>query len=403
MNQKQNHAIVFIIATVVIDSMGIGIIIPVMPDLIRELSHTELSEAALWGGYLSFVYAFMQFLFSPTIGNISDRFGRRPVLLLSLSVLVIDYVIMGFAPSLWLLFVGRIIAGIAAATYSTASAFIADISAPKQRAQRFGLIGAGFGIGFILGPLIGGLVAEYGTRAPFFAAAALALINLCYGLWAMPESLTTEKRRAFSWRRANPLGAAKQILKLPMVAWFIVAMFLFSLAHNVYPAIWSFYCKQAFNWSNAQIGLSLAAVGIGFAIVQGGLIRVFLRKLGESNTVLLGLLFNLLALSGLAFAYQSWMVYALMPFSALGAVVSPALTGLMSQQVPDDAQGELQGALSSVTGMTFIIGPLLMTQLFGYFTGSDAPVYFPGVPFLAAAILTVMALMPFMIGLRRAV
>ena len=399
---KGHHAALFVFVTVLIDAMGIGIIIPVMPDLIRDLSDLPLSKAALWGGYLSFVYAFMQFLFGPTVGNLSDRFGRRPVLLVSLAVLTIDYLIMGFAPTLAILFIGRVLAGIAGATHSTAHAYIADISPPEKRAQNFGLIGAAFGIGFILGPIVGGLAGELGPRQPFFAAAAVAFVNLVYGYFLVPESLVQEKRRPFSVTRANPLGVARQIRKFPTVAWLFAAVFLYNVAHFVYPAVWSFYTKEALGWTSAEVGLSLAAVGVGFAVVQGWLIRLVLPRLGEAKTVVLGFLVSIAGLVGLAFANVTWLVYSLMPFVALGAMVTPAMTGLMSNRIPDDAQGELQGALTSVAGVTIIISPVLMTQLFGYFAGDQAPFYFPGAPFLAAAVLMSLALIPFGVGLQRA-
>ena len=398
---KGQRATVFVFVTVLIDAMGIGIILPVMPDLIRELTDLTLGGAALWGGYLSFIYALMQFAAGPTLGNLSDRFRRRPVLLLSLFALAVDYLIMGFAPALWLLFVGRALAGIAGATYATANAFIADISPPHQRAQNFGLLGAGFGVGLVAGPLIGGLAGELGTRAPFFAAAALAFANLAYGALVLPESLAPESRRRFDWRRANPLGAARQIAGMPAVAWLFLAMFLFDLAHHVYPAIWSFYAKEAFAWSNAEVGLSLAFVGVCFAVTQGWLIRFILPRLGEAGTAFWGLVVSIAGLVCFGVITQGWMVYVLIFLTALGAVVTPAMTGLMSSRVPGNAQGELQGALASVLGVALIISPVMMTQTFGYFTGATAPIYLPGAPFLGAAALMALALVPFSMGVRR--
>ena len=395
------RAAVFVVVTVLIDAMGIGVIMPVMPDLIRELTDLPLGAAALWGGYLSFVYALMQFAFGPTLGNLSDRFGRRPVLLLSLFALAVDYLIMGFAPTLWLLFAGRALAGVAGATYSTANAYMADVSPPDRRAQNFGLIGAGFGVGFVAGPLIGGLAGELGTRAPFFVAAALAMTNFAYGALVLPETLAPENRRRFDWRRANPLGAARQMAGMPMVAWFFVAMFLFNLAHFAYPAVWSFYTKEAFAWSNAQIGLSIAIVGISFAVAQGWLIRLILPRLGEVGTAFWGFIVSIAGLVLFGLATEGWMVYAIIPFTGLGALITPAMTALMSRRVPADAQGELQGALSGVLGVTLIISPVLMTQTFGYFTSAGAPVYLPGAPFLAAAALMALALVPFSMGVQR--
>ena len=395
------RAAVFVFVTVLIDAMGIGIIIPVMPDLIRELTGLPLGAAALWGGYLSFVYALMQFVFGPTLGNLSDRFGRRPVLLVSLCALAVNYLVMGFAPTLWLLFAGRALAGIAGATYSTANAFMADISPPDRRAQNFGLIGAGFGVGFVAGPLIGGLAAELGTRAPFFVAAALAMINLAYGALVLPETLAPENRRRFDWRRANPLGAARQIASMPVIAWFFLAMFLFNLAHHSYPAVWSFYTKEAFAWTNAEIGLSLAIVGVSFAVAQGWLIRVVIPRTGEAPTACWGFVLSIAGLVGFGLATEGWMVYVIIPFTGLGALITPAMTALMSRRVPADAQGELQGALSGVLGVTLIVSPVLMTQIFGHFTSAEAPVYLPGAPFLAAAMLMALALVPFGFGVKR--
>ena len=404
MNQPKpgarRHAAMFVFVTVVLDSMGIGIIMPVMPDLLQELSGLSIGEAALWGGYLSFSYAAMQFLFSPAIGNLSDRYGRRPVLLVSLATLGIDYVVMALAPSLWILFIGRIVAGIAGATYSTATAYIADVTPKEKRAAAFGLVGAGFGVGFILGPALGGLMGELGTRAPFYAAAVVAFANFAYGWLVLPESLAPENRRPFEWLRANPLGAIWQISNFPMVSWLLGATVLYGLAHMVYPAIWSFFTKAAFNWSNAEIGLSLAVVGIFFAIVQGGLIGFILKRLGEVRTALLGFITNVLGMLGIAFATQDWMVYALMPVTALGALVTPALTGLMANRIPDDQQGELQGLISSLNAVTAIVSPLVLTQLFGYFTAPGGPVFFPGAPFVAAAMIVAIALIPFNVGLR---
>lgn len=395
------NSMLFVLMTVCIDSIGFGIILPVLPDLVREVSNTSYSGAALWGGYLSFSYAVMQFCFGPTIGNLSDRFGRRPVLLLSLAVMAIDYLIMALAPSLIVLFVGRMIAGIAAATHSTANAFVADISSKQDRAKNFGLIGAAFGMGFILGPLIGGLVGEWGTRAPFYTAAALASLNFIYGYFVLPETLAPDQRRAFEWQRANPVGGATQVSKVPMVAWFLVCFMLFEIGHFVYPAVWAYYTKEAHGWSSAEVGLSLALVGVGFVIVQGWLIGKILARLGEVRTTLAGFALSVLGLVGLAFATEGWMVYALMPVTALGAIVSPALSALMSNRTPDNAQGELQGVRTSVAGVTMIVSPVVMTQLFGYFTGDDRPIYFPGAPFLAAALLMAAAVIPLAIGLKR--
>lgn len=296
------NAAFFVFVTVAIDAMGIGIIMPVMPDLLRELAQLDISGAALWGGYLAFAYALMQFVFSPLVGALSDRFGRRPVLLVSLAALAVDYVIMALAPTLWLLFVGRLLAGIAGATYSTATAYIDDVTPRAQRSAAFGLVGAGFGVGFVLGPALGGLMGELGTRAPFWAAAAVAAANFCYGWLVVPESLAPEKRRAFDWRRAHPFGALRQAARVPAVKWMLIAFFLYSLSHHVYPAVWAYYTKEKFAWSNAEVGISLAAVGLGFAIVQGVLMRPILRVLGEVGAVFAGLALNVIGMLAFGFA-----------------------------------------------------------------------------------------------------
>ena len=393
--------ITFIFLTVCIDAVGFGIVIPVLPDLIAEVSNTGISGAALWGGYLSFSYAIMQFVFGPAIGNLSDRYGRRPVLLISLFMLAADFLIMALAPSLLVLFIGRILAGIAAATHSTANAFVADISSREDRARNFGIIGAAFGIGFVIGPVIGGLAGEYGTRAPFYTAAALAFANFCFGALVLPESLAPDNRRKFEWRRANPAGGFAQLRKVPTAMWFMLCLFIFEIANFSYPAVWAYYTREAFKWSSAEVGLSLAAFGLGIALVQGWLIRHILAWLGEARTLIFGLLIGIAGAIGFGLATEGWMVYALLPLSALGGVATPALSALMANCTPDDAQGELQGLRTSVLAIVMIISPLVMTQLFGFFTREGTPVYLPGAPFLAAALLTGLALIPFFAGLRR--
>lgn len=398
---QDRKVIAFVLLTLVINAMGYGIIIPVLPDLIAEVSQTSISGAALWGGYLSFSFAAMQFLVGPTVGNLSDRYGRRPVLLCSLGVLAVDFLIMAVATSLTMLFVGRILAGIAAATNSTANAVIADISSKEQRAKNFGLIGAAFGVGFIIGPALGGIAGEWGTRAPFYTAAALAFANFCFGVAVLPESLKAENRRPFEWLRANPVGGLLQVSKIPMVGWFMIAIFLFELANFVYPAIWAYFTKEAFQWSSAEVGLSLAAVGLGIVVVQGWLMRHILRLFGETRTFVAGVLVGIAGMLGMAFASQGWMFYLCLPAVALAGVATPAISALMSNCTPDDAQGELQGVRSSVIAIVTIISPVLMTQLFGHFTARTAAVYFPGAPFIAAALLACLAIVPFAIGLRR--
>jgi len=362
-----------------------------MPDLIQEVGNVDLSQAAIWGGALTVIYAINQFLFSPTVGGLSDAYGRRPVLLIALLVMSLDYLVMAFAPSLWLLFLGRFIGGITAATHSAAAAYMADISTSEDKAKNFGLLGAAFGVGFILGPMLGGLLAEFGSRAPFFAAAALAFANMLLGYFFLPESLKKASRRAFDWRRANPLGAFKQMKTLPNLTPMLLAFLLLSIAFFVYPSIWAFFGRAQFNWDARMVGLSLAAYGLGIVIVQGVLIRPILARFGEKITALFGMCMHLLTFLVYPWMTETWHVFAFMPISVFSALAVPALQGLMSNSVPENAQGELQGALSSLTALATIISPFVMTQTFSYFTKSDAPFYLPSAPFLVSALSIIVA------------
>ncbi len=387
--------VVFIFITIVLDSMGIGIIMPVMPDLIREVGNMDLSEAALWGGSLTVVFAINQFLFSPFIGGLSDTYGRRPVLLVALVVMALDYLVMGFAQSMWLLFLGRFVGGITAATQSTASAYMADISTNEDKAKNFGLLGAAFGVGFILGPMLGGLLAEYGSRAPFFAAATIAFANALFGYFVLPETVTDANRRSFDWRRANPFGAFKQMKKLPTLMPMLAVFLLLSIAFFVYPSIWAFFGRAQFDWDARMVGMSLAAYGFGIVIIQGALIRPILTRFGEKNTAIFGMCMHLLTFSVYPFMTETWHVFAFMPISVFSAVAVPALQGLMSNSVPKNAQGELQGAMGSLTAVATIVSPFLMTRVFSYFTNNDAPIYLPSAPFLLSALSIVIGLIIF--------
>ncbi len=388
--------VLFILITVMLDAMGIGLIVPVMPDLIREIQGGTLAGAALWGGVLSTVFAVMQFLFSPLLGNLSDRFGRRPVLLISLAVMTLDYLVMAVAGSIWLLLAGRLVGGITAATHGTASAYMADISAARDKAANFGLIGAGFGIGFVLGPLIGGTLGEFGTRAPFYAAAALAALNTAFGYFILRETVTDQIRRPFLWSRANPLGAFRSVARLPAIGNLLWVYFIYSVAFHVYPAVWSFFTMERFGWSPQTVGLSLALFGIMMALVQGGLIRLVLRWLGEWRTVVYGHLFDTVAFGLIAIVTSSTLALVLTPAAALGAVITPALQAILSRAVPDDAQGELQGVLTSVQALAMIVSPLMMTSVFAAFTRPGAAVYFPGAPFIVSLLLMLLSLALFL-------
>ncbi|MDV4145773.1 MULTISPECIES: TCR/Tet family MFS transporter [Shimia] len=388
---RPNLPVLFIFLTVTIDAIGIGLIFPVMPDLIRDVTGGALADAAIWGGILSAVFALMQVLFGPALGSLSDRFGRRPVLLISLSIMAIDYVIMAIAGSIWLLLFGRIIGGITAATHSTATAYMADISTPEEKARRFGLIGAAFGVGFVLGPILGGLLAEFGTRAPFWAAAILTSANLLLGALVLKETVTDAIRRPFTLARANPFAALRAVSRLPSLGPLLWVHFLFQVATAVYPAIWAFFTAERLGWSPGMIGLSLALYGLGFAIVQGTLVDPAIRLLGHRGTVRAGLFIELASLIFLGLVTSPVLVLAVIPFSALGAVGMPALQGMLSRRTPDNAQGELQGVMASLAALALIVSPLAMTQTFALFTRPDAALYAPGAPFLLAAALMACA------------
>lgn len=388
-------SILFLFITVMLDAMGVGLIMPIMPDLIREVEGGGLADAALWGGAMAAVFAVMQFLFSPIIGNLSDYYGRRPVLLVSLFVMTLDYLLMAVAGSMWLLMVGRIIGGITAATHATANAYVADISKPAQKAANFGLLGAGFGLGFVMGPLIGGLLGEYGTRAPFYAAAILAAMNFTLGWFVMGESVTDKIRRPFSWKRANPFGAFRSVINLPGIRPLLLVYFLYNVALYAYPAVWSYFTQERFGWTPQIIGVSLALFGISMAIVQGVLIRLVLRWFGERKTVIWGHLFDFGAFGIISVVTSGTIALILTPISALGAVVTPALQGIMSRMVDDNAQGELQGVLTSVTALAMIISPLVMTSVFAFFTREGTPYYLPGAPFMVSSVLIVVGLVVF--------
>ena len=370
--------------------MGIGLILPVMPALIREVTGGSLASAALWGGLLSTSFAIMQFLFGPVVGNLSDRFGRRPVLLISLGVMAIDYLVMALAGTIWLLLIGRVVGGITAATQSTATAFIADISAPEKKAANFGLVGAAFGIGFVIGPAVGGLLAEWGTRAPFYAAAGLAALNLLFGALVLPETVTDRIRRSLDWRRANPFGAFRSIGRLPGVGRLLLIFFLYEFGFIVYPSVWAYFGQERFGWSPGVVGLSLAMFGVAFALVQGGLIKVLLRYLGERGTVIWGISFNIAAFLFLALVTDPVLALILTPVTALGAVATPALQAMMSRKAQDNQQGELQGVIASARSVAWIAGPLVMTSIFSLFTAPGGPAYLPGAPFLLSMVLMVV-------------
>jgi len=388
---KKPAAIGFIFITMLIDVIGWGLIIPVMPQLIAGMKHIPVNQASKEGGWLIFIYALMQFVCAPIMGNLSDQVGRRPVLLFSLFGFGIDYIFMGFAPSFGWLFLGRTISGIAGSSFTTASAYIADISTDETRSKNFGMVGAAFGLGFIIGPAIGGLLTGWGTRAPFYAAAILTLLNWLYGYFVLPESLAKENRRKFDWKRANPVGSLQNLKKYPAVAALILALTLDYLASHAIQSNWSYYTAYRFQWTPKTIGISLAVVGVLVAFVQAVLIRVITPKIGNDRSIYIGLLLCATGMFLFAVATQSWMMFVFLLPYCLGGIAAPALQSSISGHVPANEQGELQGSLTSLTSVTYIIGPIIMTNLFAYFTSDQAPVHFPGAPFILGGILMLSA------------
>ena len=392
MASNKTAAISFIFITLLIDVTGIGLIIPVVPGLIKELIQGSVSDSSIYSGWLAFSYAVMQFIFAPLLGNLSDRYGRRPILLISLFGLGIDYIFLAIAPSIGWLFLGRIIAGLGGASFTTATAYIADISTPQNRAQNFGMVGAAFGVGFILGPVIGGLLGQFGLRVPFMVAALLSFLNFIYGYFVLPESLSLENRRKFDWKRSNPLSSIKQLKKYPAVSGLVISYFLIYLATNSVQSTWSFFTIQQFNWNPKMIGISLGLVGLLVGIVQGGLIRIINPLLGSKRSVYVGMALYTLGLILFSFASQSWMMFVFLIPYCLGGICGPALQSIISGQVPSNQQGELQGGLTSIMSLTSIIGPVVMTSLFSYFTSPTAPFHFAGASFFLGSILMVLGL-----------
>ncbi len=394
MLKSRTPAIVFIFITMLIDVIGFGLIIPVLPKLLEQMTGGDLSTAARWGGILMFTYAGMQFLFSPIIGGLSDQFGRRPVILASLFAFAIDFVIQGFAPNIWWFFLGRVLGGITGASFTSGMAYIADVSPIEKRAQNFGIVGAAFGLGFIIGPLIGGVVSFYfGIRAPFFAAAGLAAVNWLYGYFILPESLKPENRRPFDWKRANPIGSLLRLRKYPVILSLVASLIFIYIAGHANQSTWTYITMKKFGWDERWVGYSLAFVGLMAAIVQGGLTRILIPKLGQRTSVFIGLGLYTIGFILFALANQGWMMFLFTVPFALGGIAGPSLQAIISGQVPANEQGELQGALTSLMSLTSIIGPLLMTNLFAHFTDPASSIQFPGAPFLMGAALSLISML----------
>ncbi|HLI92358.1 MAG TPA: TCR/Tet family MFS transporter [Puia sp.] len=392
MQTSRKAAMGFIFVTLLIDVMGFGLIIPVLVDLISKLKGIPANQASIYGGYLLTAFAATQFLFSPVIGNLSDRFGRRPVLLFSLFGFGIDYLILAVAPAYQWLFVGRVIAGITGASFTTASAYIADISPdPTERAKNYGLIGAAFGLGFVLGPALGWVLSTMGLRAPFYGAAILCLLNCIYGYFLLPESLPKESRRRFDWKRANPFGSMRFLARHREIGNLAFCFFLIYLAAQAVQSNWTFFTKYRFNWSDGMIYISLIVVGVLIGGVQGGLTRVVNPRLGNEKSIYVGLLLYTFGLVLFAFASQTWMMFAFLVPYCLGGICGPSLQAVISGHVDPNHQGELQGALTSLMSVTTVIGPLIMNGSFTYFTSDKAPFYFPGIHFVIGAACMLMS------------
>jgi DHA1 family tetracycline resistance protein-like MFS transporter len=401
-------AVIFILVTLMLDVLGIGLIIPILPRLIESFAHHDIVTASRLYGALGALYALMQFVCAPIIGSLSDRFGRRKVILASLFAYAVDYVILVFAPNIGWLFVGRILTGITGANFSAAMAYIADVSPPEKRAANFGMMGAAFGLGFIAGPALGGLLGKHGLfgidplRAPFVVAGCLTLVNWMYGCFVLPESLAPKNRRPFSWARSNPIGALRAFRSHPAAIELAATYFLLNLAHQVFPATWVLYTEYRYKWDTFQTGLSLTVVGVVVAVVQGGLTRVAVAKLGEKKTIMMGMTISTLAYIGYGSAYAGWIVYVILCFGAFGGVTMPTIQSVISRQVGADEQGRLQGALMSLASIAGILGLIILPSLFAYSISPRAPIHLPGSPYYFSCVLVIAAMLTVRHALHRA-
>jgi len=383
----------FILVTLLIDAIGIGIVFPIMPDLMDKVGAEDAAMGALWAGVLMASYAGAQFVFAPIVGSISDAYGRKPVLIAALAFLTLDYVIMALAETYWVLLIGRTLAGLAGATYVTATAYIADITPKEERAARFGLIGAAFGIGFVLGPALGGVAATWGLTAPFWVAAVIAGANVVFGLLVLPESLPPERRRLFGVREINPFGIIVRAFGIPGLAVPLIAAFIFEFANMIYATLWAFWGREVFGWSTLVIGLSLSAYGVLVAIAQAAVMPVAVRMLGERQLTIWGLIVSAAAMVGFGFTSAVWTLAILLPMAALSDLVPPTLSAVAANAADDDQQGMVQGVISSLAAVAAVVSPLIFTPIFGFFADRDGPVYLPGAPFLFGAVL-VLSILP---------
>lgn len=390
----------FVAFIVFIDMVGIGLIIPVMPALLESMTGASEDHTATIGGWLLFAYAIMQFLFAPIVGGISDRYGRRPILLVMLFLLGIDYIIMALAPDLWWLFMGRLLSGIMGASWTAANSCIADIASPEERGRYFGILGGAGASGFIIGPAIGGLLGDISVRLPFYCAAVLAITGAIVGYFILRETLPQDRRRRFSWVRANPLGTLIQMSKTPVVMGFIGVIFLLQLASQSTFSVWSYFNRFQFGWSETQIGLSVALYGFLLAIVQGGLVGPVIKRFGAKRTCLYGLVLGLPSYLLFAFADAAWMMIVGVFIGSIAGLSFPAMQQMMSERISEDAQGELQGAIASAISITSIFGPVMMTTTFSTFADADG-IYFPGAPFALSAVVGIAATAVLVWNLRR--
>ena len=392
MKSNKNSTLIFIIVVVVIDTAGFGLIFPVLPQLLNNLLHSDISTAAKYGGWLSFAYAAMQFVFAPILGNLSDQYGRRPVLLSSLFGFSIDCVFLAFAPNILWLFVGRTIAGITGASYSVASACVADISTDENRTKNFGIVNAAFGLGFIIGPVIGGTLVQFGTHTPFIVAAILSFINFTFGYFFFPESLNIDTRRTYEWKRANPFGSLKYLSEFPLINTLVLSMIFVSIANHSMESVWAYFTIEKFKWDTSLIGYSLAVIGLLSIIVQLWLVGILAKKLGDRRMAVFGLILTMTGFFLFAFTEWQWLLLVALLVYIVGGVQGTAIQSITSSTIPENEQGELQGSLGSLMGLTTLIAPPLMTSSFSYFTGKNSAIYFPGISFLIAALLTLISL-----------
>lgn len=400
MTEQRRH-LYFILFVVLLEVISLGIIIPIYPKLLMELAGVSLSEAAIIGGYLVFIYAFMQFIFAPITGALSDKFGRRPVILIALFIFMLDYILLANAPNIYWLTIGRIIGGIAGSSITPAHAYVTDISSKENRGKYFGMLGAAIGVGFILGPALGGVLGQIDVRLPFWVAAAVMGAAAIIGYFILPESLSKDKRREFDWKRANPVGTLIQMSKYKWVLGLMSVMFCLEMAGQAYPSIWTFFTIERFDWSIQEVGYSLTFFGVLMALAQGGLIGISIQKLGNMKTAYIGFVATILTFFIVSMVSTGWVLYAFMPLMALGGFAGVVMRTVLSYQVPEDAQGELSGALTSMSSIVAFISPLMMTQIFGYFTSDEAYIYMPGAPFVAAGVLAFIGFLLFILATKK--